>query len=198
MILIDQLRQVCQQKGKWLERPGELNLVGIRNTRDPRSNKFNDFVVAVWIDESTIKQRFLICEATTDPGVYYRNNPINVEGTAVLPEDFYPGLWKLGLHKGKYPALVQSSPIKVWRDNDKDANIDHKVISKPGMFGINLHRANEFVTSTEVDKWSAGCQVIADPKNFTQIMYLAKRHAVLYGDSFDYLLITDRDIKNVE
>lgn len=197
MILIEQLRQLSKKyKQNGGDRPGELNLFGVRNTRDLRSNLFNDMIIAVWVDEATHQSRILICDATTDPGVYYRNNPANVEGTAILPEGFYPDLWKLGMHKGKYDALVQNTAIRVWRDNNKDANIDVKVMSKkPDMFGINLHRANESSKSTIVDKWSAGCQVVADPKLFYQIMYLAKRHAALYEDSFDYLLITDRDLK---
>ena len=35
-----------------------------------------------------------------------------------------------------------------------------------GVFGINHHRANSKTTSTQVDKWSAGCQVQPNPVLF--------------------------------
>jgi hypothetical protein len=192
MVLIETLKKLLGDNYK--SRPGELNLIGVRNTADAQSNKFNDMIIAIWVDEQTDRERILVCDATTDPGVYYRENPLNLEGTGILPAGFYPKLWQLGRHQGKYDALVQLSPVKLWRDNNKDANIDVKLISKPGMYGINLHRANADIKSELVHKWSAGCQVVADPKEFTQLMYLARRHFAKYDNAFDYLLITDRDI----
>lgn len=200
MILFDQLQAAVKRLGgEWKDGHNAINIVGVRNTQDLASNAFNDLICVAWRDEqASVRHRVLVCAATTDPGVYYRENPLNVAGTAILPIGHYKRLWRLGKHQGKYTALVQLSPIQVWRDNNKDKQLDQSNLSEPGQFGINLHRANENTQSTIVDKWSAGCQVIADPKDFYQLLILAQRHADSYGNHFDYTLITDRDLTNAK
>ena len=89
--------------------------MGVRNTHDLHSNKFNDLICVAY---TSVKfgPMVLICESTTEPGVYWRNNLANVSGTAVLTRGHHKGLWKLGKHQGKYEALVQAAPVTVWRD----------------------------------------------------------------------------------
>ena len=62
------------------------------------------------------------------------------------------------------------------------------------MFGINIHRANKWGTSTQIDKWSAGCQVIANNEDFLQFMTLANSAKDIWGNSFTYTLIESSDI----
>ena len=76
----------------------------------------------------------------------------------------------MGLHKGKYRALTQAKPITVWRDADKDSIAEEQGKEDTGIFGINIHRANELVASKNIDKWSAGCQVLNDPKQFRELL----------------------------
>jgi len=65
---------------------------------------------------------------------------------------------------------------------------------KEGIFGINIHRASATGTSTQIDKWSAGCQVIANNQNFDKLMELANKAATIWGKSFTYTLIESKDV----
>jgi hypothetical protein len=58
-----------------------------------------------------------------------------------------------------------------------------------GTYGLNIHRAHASRTSTQVGKFSAGCQVFADPNEFDDFMILCRKSAELYGSRFTYTLI---------
>jgi hypothetical protein len=57
-----------------------------------------------------------------------------------------------------------------------------------------LRRANKTRASTQVDKWSAGCQVIADPLHFRMLMEVCGVAANRWGPSFTYTLLTSDDL----
>ena len=63
-----------------------------------------------------------------------------------------------------------------------------------GMFGINIHHASYHGTSTQVNKWSAGCQVIASIDDFNTLMSLANKSKKQYGNSFTYTLLDEQDL----
>ncbi|MFC6633534.1 hypothetical protein [Microbulbifer taiwanensis] len=168
-----------------------LNLVGIR-TADNTANTFNDFLSVAWRFDGV--PHCLTFAATTDPGLYWRKRPANVNGTAIVVPGQYPGLWQKGLHQGKYAALVQRGPVQVYRDNDCDQVLDQDAPIDTGLFGINCHRANAHRESHQVDKWSAGCQVLAHPKDFDLLMALCERAAENWGRSFTYTLIEEGDL----
>lgn len=172
------------------QEPYDLNLFGVR-TLDDDANAFND-VVGVFYRAAG---RWACFEfpATTDPGLYWREHPMRVEGTAILKPGQYRGSHKLGKHKG-YPALQQAKPVTVFRDPDRDAGLDVDGAEQTGMFGINIHRANAQRASLRVDKWSAGCQVLADPLHFAFLMELCGAAAERWGPSFTYTLITSGDL----
>lgn len=173
-------------------KPFNLNYVGIRNTTSV--NSFNDKLIMFWKYKGqwSIFQRM----GTTDPGLYYLNNPLNVEGTAILKPNQYRGCWQLGKHQGKYEALVQRKKVTVLRDNDGDGELDTQgVKEETGFFGINHHRASSNHASGQVDKWSAGCQVTADPYEYAVFMQICKESAEIWGNSFTYTLLTENDIK---
>lgn len=173
-----------------------LNLIGIRSN-DLSPNKFNDLLYVVWVYGG--KYHCRVYEITTDPGTYYRENPLNVNGTAILKEGQHPAMWKLGYHRGSYEALVQKSPCTVWRDNDMDDELDFvDGTQDEGMFGINCHRANANRESTQVDKWSAGCQVFADPLEYDDFINLCKNAENNWGNSFTYTLINEKDVSKVK
>jgi hypothetical protein len=170
-----------------------LNLVGIRSS-DKDANSFNDRLVVLY--ELDRKQIMHVFPLTTDPGLFYRENPINVAGTAVLVPGHYRSCWALGAHQGKYKALVQRGPMSVYRDNNGDQSIDADADTiQSGHFGINLHRANANYSSLRVDRWSAGCQVLASPEDFDLVMALANKSAVTYGQRFSYTLIEEGDLE---
>lgn len=188
------VRGLLKMKGyKIFDRPFELNIVGIRNNSTV-SNRFDDRMVVFWKDSgNNWNERYY--PITTDPGTYYLQHPINVDGTAILKEGQYIDSWQIGLHKGQYPALVQSKPITVIRDYDRTAVLDFANGKQAtGMFGINMHHASATGSTGEVGKWSAGCQVFQNISDFTEFMALANRQKTLYGNAFTYTLIDQRAI----
>jgi hypothetical protein len=165
-----------------------VNLLGVRYKSNV--NSFNDklYIIRNIITEVEVRE---ITNFTTDPGLYYLSNPTNSSGTAILKPGFYKNLWQIGKHKNKYKALVQVNPCTVYRDTNKDNKLD-KGKESTGIFGINLHRANEVYKSTIVDKWSAGCQVVADPKDFKMLLDLCDT-AVNNGQKFFSYTLVDSD-----
>jgi hypothetical protein len=189
------IKQISRAKGyKFFEGDFNLNLVGIRNMRDVQANTFNDLFCVAFQDKGQPVLRVYPC--TTDPGTYYRVSPANVQGTAILPAGQHFGLWKVGLHQGKYEALVQRTPTVPIRDNNRDASLD--LNARTGhreLIGLNCHRARADGTSKQVDKWSAGCQVIANSADFDELMRLAKYAASVYGNGFTYTLFESTEFE---
>lgn len=81
----------------------DLNLFGVR-TADTIAGAFDDWMGAFWMNWDTDAWEFHIWQATTDPGIYYLDQPLNVIGTAIMVEGQYPSSYEIGLHKGKYEA----------------------------------------------------------------------------------------------
>lgn len=189
-----QLQTTMYRKGyKWFDTGDfNLNLIGIRSN-DLQANTFNDlFCVAYRVDN----QPQLMCfEATTDPGTYWREHTANVEGTAIMVPAQYTGLWRIGYHQNKYHALVQANPVRVYRDNNRNEILDLVLSSvREGVFGINCHRATAQGQSRMIDKWSAGCQVLANVDDFNLLMALCHQAAARYGNSFTYTLLNEDDL----
>lgn len=168
----------------------DLNIVGIR-TSDDNVNQFNDLLCVLYCDEDFIN--LFAFPATTDPGWYWRENPMNVDGTAILKEGQYRGAYQIGKHK-EYPALQQKRPMVVYRDSNRDKMLDlDPGTEEEGVFGINIHRASSHRASDIVDKWSAGCQVFQDPIHFDFFMNLCRKSADKFGNSFTYTLLSSSD-----
>ena len=141
-------------------KPYDLNLYGIRNT-STKVDLFNDTLGVAYIDhfgnEINIQHR-----GTTKPGLYYLKNKLgNVKGTAILHPGHYKSCWKLGLHNGKYEALVQSerANFEVWRDSDSDGELDYAGKIFTDVAGLNMHTESLVSVTEKVGAYSAGCQV---------------------------------------
>ncbi len=190
---VDEILYVMRSKGYCIfdrdDQPYNLNLIGIR-AATPVPNKFDDRFFVLWKHLGKWNEKAF--PITTDPGTYWLQNPMVVQGTAILKEGQYPGIWALGKHSG-YDALVQVGPCTVIRDANRDARLDFTGHEETGLFGINLHRATAYGTSKQVDKWSAGCQVFADSSDFAVFMALAREAAKVWGDRFSYTLLNERD-----
>ncbi len=144
-----------------------FHLIGIRSKANI-PNKFDDAMIVV--NGDTMKAY----SCTTNPGTHWLQNLLNPKGTALLVPGQYIDTWKIGMHQGKYEALVQAKPVKVYRDGDKDLIAEETSITETGIFGINIHRANPSITSILIDRWSAGCQVLNNPADFKQLLDAAK------------------------
>lgn len=131
-----------------------------------------------------------IWQITTDPGTKSLKIPQNSKGTAILVPGQYVNAYRIGLHQGKYEAVVQKGPVKVYRDNNRD-NILNMSSDKiyTGIFGINIHKAG--LDSKVVEGWSAGCTVFKRSEDFNQFLLLAKKHVKLYGNSLTLTLINE-------
>lgn len=174
-------------------RPFELNIVGIR-ADSTIPNRFDD-EIHLFFKNNANQWIHYIFPATTDPGTYWLKNLMNPQGTAILMQGQYKGAYQIGLHKGKYYALVQRKPITVLRDYDRNAVLDFYNGRKyTGMFGVNIHHASVNGTTKTVDRYSAGCQVFANINDFNLFMQLCEKHKQLYGNSFTYTLIDKRAI----
>lgn len=171
-----------------------LNLVGIR-TRDRASERFNDWLtVFYWFDDQWV---FFGFPATTDPGLFYRENPLSVRGTAILIPGQYRGAYHIGKHRG-YKALQQKEPMYFWRDIDRDADLDMDGMPlEKDVLGANIHRANAYRSSLLVGKWSAGCQVVQDPTHFAFLMALCEQARANFGNSFTYTLLEESQFEGV-
>ena len=167
----------------------DLNLVGIRNSSSD-ANRFDDWL-CVFYRFDGIWNLFAF-PGTTDPGTYYRENPIELRGTAIMKPGQYRGAYQVGKHKG-YKALKQVGSITVYRDANRDTELDTTGATEQGINAINIHRANRVRASTQVDKWSAGCQVMQDPDHFDFFMKLCDRAAKKFGNSFTYTLLESED-----
>lgn len=187
---------------QWFESGNyNLNIVGVRNsgTNQEVTNKFDDWLtVSYQIDGVHHYHQY---NATCDPGLHWEQNLLNPNGVAILVPGQYRGSHEIGLHQGKYEALRQKRPLKVFRDNNRDGRYDmnpDRIFE--GIFGINIHRATKWegATSTQIDKWSAGCQVIASNNDFTEFMQICNAAKDIWGNSFTYTLIESGNINHIE
>lgn len=196
MITVDNLISAVKGKGYALfeqdNKNYNLNIIGVRsNTNVPGS--FDDWFCYLW--KYLGNWNLFNVKCTTDPGLYWLENPLSKLGTAILKAEQHRGMWMIGKHQGKYEALVQKKPVTVVRDFDRDKNLDYiSGREETGLFGINHHRANSSKESIKVGRWSAGCQVTANPKDYEIERLLWKEAAKNWGNSFSYTLLIESDL----
>ena len=178
----------------------DVNIIGIRNseTKGRVTNAFDDTMTIAYKCEGGA-WHYHEFDCTTDPGSAYMNNPIlKNTGCAILKPGQYRGSHKIRLHGGKYTALGQKKNVTVYRDNDRDGNYDlNESKTDTGLFGINIHRATGKTggKSTRVDKWSAGCQVIAKNSEWYEFLGICQRARDIHRNSFSYTLLESKNIK---
>jgi hypothetical protein len=103
------------------------------------TNVFDDWLTCSY--KIANEWKFHTWKITTDPGKKAMLQYHNPNGVARVVPGQYRGLWAVGLHQGKYEALRQVKPVKVYRDKNKDMNFDETTIQE-GIFGINCHRSS--------------------------------------------------------
>tara|TARA_Y100000593_G_C4310100_1_gene337940 strand:+ start:365 stop:991 length:627 start_codon:yes stop_codon:yes gene_type:complete len=176
-------------------RPYNLNLIAVRN-RSGSSDKFDDVLFVVFRDKDK-EWEVRSYEITTEPGPRILRKPINEKGTAILVPGQYRSVYKIDTHGGKnrHIALCQRNG-KVWvhRDDDRDGKPDEKLVMEHGMFGINIHRHAREDEKEYVLGSSAGCQVFKSSRQFAQFMELCNQAADIYGNSFTYTLLEEKEL----
>lgn len=136
---------------------------------DDRLNQFNDV-------RFVLDHQFKLLgnwSATTEPGRWYTQNPMNPKGAARAAFGQYTA-WSVGVHGNSEPheALVQVRPISVWRDRNKDGFRNNDK-SDTGLFGINQHWGYD-LPLTDIGKASAGCLVGRTRQGHREFMAIVK------------------------
>lgn len=170
----EQYREEARAKGyPWYSKAYDLNLMGIRNS-NVQSGAFDDTLAVIYRDDAR-REVVVRWEFTADPSPHYLVRPINAKGTAILAPGHYPGMWRPGLHRGKYRALVQVGRCTVIRDANRDRVLDFdSAVRESGFFGINLHYGRG-------EAASAGCQVVREQRELNAILGLVDRQAAFIG-----------------
>ena len=196
----EQVEQTIKQMTdfKWFEQGDyNLNIVGIRNsnTKGKVTNRFDDKITLSYKIDG--EWQFHCFDCTTDPGTHWVENIMRKEGVAILKPGQYRSSHKIRKHQGRYEALGQQKPVKVYRDDNRDGyyNLNENSVQE-GLFGINIHRATKYAgkKSSQVDKWSAGCQVIASNDDWKLFMKICRKSRDEWGNRFTYTLLESKDI----
>lgn len=133
-----------------------MNLDEIPNDNKP--DEFNDLrlVIEVINDQPRIVNKW---EATTEPGIYYTENPQDFRGAFRIQVGQYTA-WQLNYHWGSggdvQEALIQVKPISGYRDYYQSYKRDGDVYT--GLYDINQHHANNS-SFDNIGLYGAGCLV---------------------------------------
>ena len=176
------------------KRPNKLNIIGVRNSTATSQDKFDD-LIAYFTYDNNGKIVGRVVTGTTDPSTYFLKSPMNLKGAAILKSGQYKDAYQLGLHRGKYEALVQRKPVTVIRDADRNSLINYFAPTQTGLFGINIHKSTKGKNNEDIIGLdSAGCQVFRNIRDFDDMMQLARISKNKYGNSFTYTLLDDRNL----
>ncbi len=201
-LTLEKIEKAVKEKGYvWFEDKNnkgyDVNIVGVRNssTKNKVTNSFDDKLTISYKENGN--WQFHCYDCTTDPGTHWVKNIMRTSGVAILKPGQYRSSHKIRLHAGRYEALCQKKSLKVYRDNNRDDNYDLLEENvQEGIFGINIHRATSRSggKSSRVDRWSAGCQVIASNDDWHEFLEICKKAKEIWGNSFTYTLIESDDL----
>lgn len=162
-------------------KPGEVNIVyvegvGINGTpNDNAPDKWND-VRCVFGFEN--EEPFWLGQwiATTEPGKFFTENPLNPSKGAARIAFGQRTAWPVGKHNaGKrsgHEALVQRVKIPVHRDLNEDYDREGDKVDV-GLFGINQHHGYD-LSVLSIGKAGAGCLVGQSKAGHREFMRFVK------------------------
>lgn len=176
-------------------KPFNINYLGIRDASN--EGMWNDSFFVFWKYRGMWSK--LHWTGTTDPGKYYLDNPtaLNPKGVAILPEGQHRGLYTIGMHQGRYTALVQKNPVGVYRKLDVSQSLAD-FLKNPGeldtgFHGINSHRALKDVEVKEIGKFSGGCQVTLNDDEYDIFIHVCKKSEENWGKGISYTIMLTND-----
>ena len=152
---IERVHEVMRQQEMKVFTKVKSNTMGWIRTKDNKANTFNDWLfISHPLENGGIKS--VIIPGTTDAGLYWRLNPMHVDGTAIIQHGKqYRGAFtymKSGGHRGG-EGIRQTGPLDYFRDVNRDEYLDFVNPQYGKIFNTNGH--NMF--GETVDKDSAGC-----------------------------------------
>jgi hypothetical protein len=159
-----------------------LNSDGTLNDDTP--NEFNDLRLVIEFVNG-IPKIVGSWEGTTEPGNYYTFNSMNEKGAARIKFGQYKA-WRIGMHGVSAPhrALIQVSPISVYRDKNQDFSRVGDWIDE-GLFSVDQHWGFDY-PKNDILNASAGCLVGRSTQghiDFLQIIEQDVRYlATRFGD----------------
>jgi len=168
-----------QQDYKISRNKGEKNIIYVEGAdtngteNDDRPNYFNDLRIIIAFNDKFQPVIEGIWIATTEPGYYYTDNPMNPNGAARIGFGQYVA-WQVGLHGYSNPheSLIQVGEVKVHRDYNRDMKRTGDRVEW-GYFGINQHWGQNNPVD-DIHTASAGCLVGRLWEEHLQFMDLAK------------------------
>lgn len=171
-----------RKEGYWLSRHPEcLNIIyvegcdenGTPNGNPP--NRFNDLRLLLRINPPDGAPQIVESwQATTEPGRFYTENPLDPNGAARIALAQFKS-WYVGPHGiggGQHEALLQVGEITVYRDKNRDYKRDGDKAYK-GLFGINQHWGYD-LPQNDIQNASAGCLVGRTTKGHREFMAMIK------------------------
>lgn len=199
------------------KQPHEVLVVGVsmRDYIDTQSwhvtNRFDDWIVHVWMDEDGALQQYW-CPGTLEPGAQavaagqtgkYGSTPVAKDGAGCFVDGVHEKVWYLHLHHWKYAALCQCKHTVIVRNQNEPSHADHAVF-KPGpeienqSFSFNCHRSTagrrrEGLTTDEVFRlvyerhvgnWSHGCAVHLFEDDLEHLVHLVKQADKHHGEDW--------------
>ncbi len=153
-------------------------------------NQFNDLRLIISISADGKPKIDGAWEATTEPGRYWTQHPMNPNGAARVAFGQFKA-WSVGTHNaGKasaHEALVQVRSLNVFRDFNRDYQRagDH---TDSGIFGINQHWGYDR-PKDDLSTSSAGCLVGRSRAGHRQFMTRVKEDP-RYAANHSYRFIT--------
>jgi len=186
---IEEIHKVMRQSDMVVfERPFDVTLGGIR-TKDNASNKFNDWLFAsMFTSKGGIIS--VVCEGTTDAGLYYRLKPMHIDGTAIIQHGVqHRGAYtymKKGGHNGQ-EAFRQTGKMKYWRDADRDKYLEFDGPEEEAIYNTNGHDMG--TVGNDVNNWSAGCWGAVNDN--MELLYLMAQVQEAHGNGnkFSYAML---------
>jgi peptidoglycan hydrolase-like protein with peptidoglycan-binding domain len=160
---------------------GKYNIIYIEgingdgDLNDDRPNEFNDrrLLIQVLNQKPSIIGNW---DGTTEPGYYYTDNPMNPKGAARIAFGQYKA-WQVGTHYGggaePHEALVQTAPITVYRDANRDMVRTGDKLDT-GLFDINQHWGYDYPRNN-ISFAGAGCLVGRTRAGHREFMKLVKQ-----------------------
>lgn len=171
----------CQEKNYKIDKgAGEKNIIYIEGMYP--DGKLNDDAPNVWNDtrlviefKKDLPEIVGAWEATTEPGKYYTQKPLNVAGVARIAFGQYQA-WQISNigQKETQVALIQTGgKVTVYRDLNQDGIRTGDSLDT-GFFGINQTGASD-APSNDIGIWSAGSLVGRTRDGHKQFITLCKQ-----------------------